>query len=169
MGCFVCVKDKTDSTAGIEDPVYSYVGSCNYESQKNTWHQEMELEKWSVMRYNSSQLKGMWFLGCSTLLSILNLHFDIRDSYILERMSGLQRVEGRCLSADAHLALLGVNYSGNGILGLRKIKSPKPKCSAKIVRKSIFIFFEFLCHLLIFTAIAVVNRANRWRKKRCSD
>ena len=125
MGCFVCVKDKTDSTAGIEDPVYSYVGSCNYESQKNTWHQEMELEKWSVMRYNSSQLKGMWFLGCSTLLSILNLHFDIRDSYILERMSGLQRVEGRCLSADAHLALLGVNYSGNGILGLRKIKKQR--------------------------------------------
>lgn len=36
LGCFVCVKDKTDSTAGIEDPVYSYVGSCNYESQKNT-------------------------------------------------------------------------------------------------------------------------------------
>ena len=27
-------KDKTDNTAGIEDPVYSYVGSCNYESQK---------------------------------------------------------------------------------------------------------------------------------------
>ena len=58
-------------------------------------------------------------------LSILNLHFDIRDSYILERMSGLQRVEGRCLSADAHLALLGVNYSGNGILGLRKIKKQR--------------------------------------------
>ena len=36
LGCFVCVKDKIDSTAGIEDPVYSYVGSCNYESQKNT-------------------------------------------------------------------------------------------------------------------------------------
>ena len=55
----------------------------------------------------------------------MNLHFDIRDSYILERMSGLQRVEGRCLSADAHLALLGVNYSGNGILGLRKIKKQR--------------------------------------------
>jgi len=34
-------------------------------------------------------------------------------------------VEGRCLSADAHLALLGVNYSGNGILGLRKIKKQR--------------------------------------------
>lgn len=55
----------------------------------------------------------------------MNLHFDIRDSYIFERMSGLQRVEGRCLSADAHLALLGVNYSGNGILGLRKIKKQR--------------------------------------------
>ena len=40
-------------------------------------------------------------------------------------MSGLHRVEGRCLSADAHLALLGVNYSGNGILGLRKIKKQR--------------------------------------------
>mgnify|MGYP004633275149 CR=1 FL=1 len=45
LGCFVCVKDKADSTAGIEDTFYSYVGSCNYESQKNTRHQEMELEK----------------------------------------------------------------------------------------------------------------------------
>ena len=34
-------------------------------------------------------------------------------------------MEGRCLSADAHLALLGVNYSGNGILGLRKIKKQR--------------------------------------------
>ena len=40
-------------------------------------------------------------------------------------MPGLHRVEGRCLSADAHLALLGVNYSGNGILGLRKIKKQR--------------------------------------------
>ena len=97
-------------------PVY-----CN----KIVRYHEMELEKWSMMRYNRCQWKGMWFLGCSTLLSILNLHFDIRDSYIFERMSGLQRVEGRCLSADAHLALLGVNYSGNGILGLRKIKKQR--------------------------------------------
>ena len=97
-------------------PVY-----CN----KIVRYHEMELEKWSMMRYNRCQWKGMWFLGCSTLLSILNLHFDIRDSYILERMPGLHRVEGRCLSADAHLALLGVNYSGNGILGLRKIKKQR--------------------------------------------
>jgi len=32
-------------------------------------------------------------------------------------------VEGRSLSAVTHLARLGVNYTGTGILGLRKIKS----------------------------------------------
>jgi len=37
-------------------------------------------------------------------------------------------VEGRSLSAVAHLALLGVNYAGNGILGLRKIKAARNRC-----------------------------------------
>lgn len=64
------------------------------------------------------------FLRCTTLLFILNLHFDKRDSYIFKRMSGLRfAVEGRSLSAVTHLARLGVNYAGTGILGLRKIKS----------------------------------------------
>ena len=40
-------------------------------------------------------------------------------------MSGLHRVEGRNQRAVAHLASLGVNYSGNGILGLRKIKKQR--------------------------------------------
>ena len=76
------------------------------------------------MSYNNAITKEMLqFLKCSTLLFILNLHFDKRDSYIFRRMSGLLRVEGRSLSAVTHLARLGVNYAGTGILGLRKIKS----------------------------------------------
>ena len=68
------------------------------------------------------------YLECSTLLPTLNLHFDIRDSYILERMSGLQRVEGRCLSEVAHLAALGVNMVRAGILGLQRIKAASNRC-----------------------------------------
>ena len=54
--------------------------------------------------------------------------FDKRDSYIFKRMSGLLRVEGRSLSEVAHLATLGVNYAGTGILGVRKIKAASNRC-----------------------------------------
>lgn len=98
--------------------------------------QEMELEKFTDLRYNRAIKKiGSQFLGCSTLLFILNLHFDTRDSNIFKRMSGLLRVEGRCLSEVAHLAMLGVNYTGTGILGLRKIKAARNRC---------FLFSPFL-------------------------
>ena len=36
--------------------------------------------------------------------AVLNLQYDIRDSYIGAPMSGLLRVEGRAAAAEAHLA-----------------------------------------------------------------
>ena len=91
----------------------------------------MALANSLCMGYNRAYQKGLQFLECSTLLFILNLHFDIWDSYIFKRMSGLLRVEGRCLSAVAHLALLGVNYPGTGILGLQKIKAEIGRASCR--------------------------------------
>ena len=62
-------------------------------------------------------------LGCSILPVILNLHYFQRDSYIVKQMSGLRfAVEGRNLTAVAHLAFARSQNTGNGIIGIRTNK-----------------------------------------------
>jgi len=43
-------------------------------------------------------------------------------------------VEGRSLSAVTHLAKLGVNYAGTGILGLQKIKAARNRCFPVVIQ-----------------------------------
>ena len=49
--------------------------------------------------------------------------FYRRDSYISILMSGLHRVYGRGLDAVTHLAGLGVEKVGNGVLGINTKKT----------------------------------------------
>ena len=53
-------------------------------------------------------------------LSYFDPTFYRRDSYISILMSGLHRVDGRGLDAVTHLAGLGVEKVGNGVLGINK-------------------------------------------------
>ncbi len=57
-------------------------------------------------------------LGCSITLHFLNLHLDIRDSYIFRWLSGLLRVEGKSLFAETRLAFARRQKAGNGSLGI---------------------------------------------------
>lgn len=66
----------------------------------------------------------------------LNLQIDPRDSYIRRWLSGLHGEEGKSLRAVAHLALLGVKFIGNGILGFLNKDGPEG---------SVFIWYTIVC------------------------